>query len=287
MPSKLTWLLVLVGACTEYNVHDRTDPVDPPVEELPTIGPVAIPGGGTDAKRGDLVQLDGTASYDVDHPDDALTYAWYVSEAPEGATWALDFDDTAQPTFSADTLGTYTISLVVTDADALDSENPAATVVQVVPWEDLEVEVTWNQSVDIDLHVIAPGGAYYQDSDCYFANPAPEWGVVGDITDNPLLDVDDDQGGGPERVVLQRPLDDVYTIMVEYYNDRNEASAASVPTLVVRAEGQEVARVVGPTLSGEGRVWIAGTLDWSTLVYTEDDTLTTHASLGGPTYNED
>jgi hypothetical protein len=275
----------LLGACSDYNYHPSTTPVDPPAEELPTVGPVAITGPGVDAKRGVVVTLDGTASYDVDQEDAILTYWWDVTSAPEGAAWTLEGAETAAPKFSADLLGTYTLSLVVTDEDAIDSENPAASVIQVVPWEDLEVEVVWNQPVDLDLHLLAPDGAYYQDSDCFFGNPEPEWGVAGDLTDNPVLDVDDDQSGGPERVVLQRPEEDAYKILVEYYNDRNEPVAV-IPTLVIRAEGQVIANVEGPMLSGEGRVWMAGTVDWTTLTYSFDDELTTHDSLGGPVYNE-
>ena len=56
--------------------------------------------------------------------------------------------------------------------------------------------------------------------------------------------------------------------------------------MTIYAEGEVIGEVVGPILDDENDVWQVGTLDWTTLSYTEINTVTTHAALGGPPTNE-
>lgn len=279
------WLLAALAACTEYEVQPEPDDTTPPVTEPEPEAPVAIVGGGARIKRFEVFQLDGTASYDPDDADAELEYFWSLDAAPDGATWELDKDATARPKFAGDTLGTYQLSLAVVDADGLESAERAPAVIEVVPYEDLRISVSWDVAADVDVHLVKPGGSYYGEGDCFFGNPAPDWGVIGDATDDPLLSLDDDQGTGPEEIVLERPEEGTYAIYVTYWNDLGDGGSVK-PTLTLEAEGTVLATVEGPTLSTEGRVWSAGTIDWTTLTYTTDDTVVTHSSLGGPTYND-
>ena len=102
------------------------------------------------------VTLDGSLSYD---PDDALAdlqYLWTLDTQPEGATVTFEGAETANPTFSADLLGDYVFSLVVTDADGLVSE-PAYAMVSVVPYEYMIVNLSWDvTNLDLDLHLFDP-----------------------------------------------------------------------------------------------------------------------------------
>lgn len=75
--------------------------------------PVAEAGPNQQVHWNATVQLDGTASFDPD--GDPLTFAWEMVSRPEGSSAALDDVHSPTPSFTADTLGTYTVKLVVAD----------------------------------------------------------------------------------------------------------------------------------------------------------------------------
>lgn len=87
--------------------------------------PVADAGGPRGATVGAPVQLDGSASSDVD--GDSLTYRWSFLATPEGSSGTLSAPAAVRPTFTPDRPGIYVIQLVVNDG-ALES---APTTVQV------------------------------------------------------------------------------------------------------------------------------------------------------------
>ncbi|MEK2647171.1 PKD domain-containing protein [Bdellovibrio sp. BCCA] len=94
------------------------------------IHPVAFAGFPQNVQSGVSAQLDGSKSYDERGKN--LTYSWSVVSKPEGAT-ALDgvFNDSSvvNPTFLAQTSGSYVISLVVSNG-TLESV-PSLTVITV------------------------------------------------------------------------------------------------------------------------------------------------------------
>ena len=58
--------------------------------------------------------------------------------------------------------------------------------------------LSWDTNLhDVDIHLVQGGRQYFTPDDCYYANLSPDWGVPGDQTDNPFLDVDDLDGYGP------------------------------------------------------------------------------------------
>lgn len=73
------------------------------------------------------------------------------------------------------------------------------------------VQLTWTSNAysDLDLHLLRPGGLYASGNDCYFGNCKSEntstlgleWGATG-AAGNPVLDVDDVDGFGPENINL-------------------------------------------------------------------------------------
>ena len=105
---------------------------------------------------------------------------------------------------------------------------------------------------DMDLHFMHPyallggedldrdgktDGWFDSTYDCFFDNPQPDWGVFGnqETDDDPGLDRDDTDGGGPENVNLNVPEDlsllppevvasfdggaSAYHMAVHYWND--------------------------------------------------------------------
>jgi uncharacterized protein YfaP (DUF2135 family) len=172
--------------------------------------------------------------------------------------------------------------------DGLVSTNPAAQVVEVVPWRDLEVRLTWDHPVDLDLHVLAPDGTYYGDEDCFFGNPTPDWGLAGVGDDDPFLATDDDgstagPAWGPETVDLPAPEEGVYQAIVVYWNDRGHPTEVS-GQVEVWGSGQPLA-TADFTVGAVGDAVVLGSLDWTTLGWTADGSATTHDALGGPPFN--
>ena len=96
----------------------------------------------------------------------------------------------------------------------------------------LNVRLVWGtENVDLDLHLVRNGGALNSLDDCYFDNCGPvndlgtsglDWGETGTAVDNPLLDVDDTERGGPENIFIHRASDDKYDVYVQYYDGAAE-----------------------------------------------------------------
>ncbi len=81
--------------------------------------PVADPGADREVDVGDVVQLDGSGSYDPDC--DEIGYRWSFASVPDNATAQFDNNTIAAPAFTADKPGTYIVQLIVSDGD-MDSE---------------------------------------------------------------------------------------------------------------------------------------------------------------------
>jgi hypothetical protein len=78
--------------------------------------PVAEAGEDRDVTVGEVVQLNGTASFDPD--GDALTYSWSFASRPAGSSASLQNAGTANPGFTPDKGGEYVVRLVVSDGTA-------------------------------------------------------------------------------------------------------------------------------------------------------------------------
>src|SRR5262249_11674819 len=73
--------------------------------------PTAAAGLDQTVVVGTIVQLDGSASTDMD--GDHLTFHWSLLSVPEGSAAALSDPTAVKPTFSADRAGPYLVQLVV------------------------------------------------------------------------------------------------------------------------------------------------------------------------------
>jgi RHS repeat-associated protein len=87
--------------------------------------PVANAGPNQTVNVGNLVQLDGSHSTDVD--GNSLTYSWAMLNSPDGSSAALSNTTAVQPTFVADRVGTYVLQLIVNDG-FVDSQPATVTV---------------------------------------------------------------------------------------------------------------------------------------------------------------
>jgi len=196
--------------------------------------------------------LDGSQSTDVDGvTTTGLSYFWTFASVPGGGSGGGasigDLNDKTKPvanvwsdapkaTFQAMLKGTYSVRLMVKNADNLTS-NWADCDIEAIPNDELIVKMIWdNKDSDMDLHLVPPGGAYGDPAtDCYFYNCSPQytgarpdWGVVGETKDDPALDVDNTTGRGPETIYVNQPANGVYKVIVHAYDTSRGPSTAIV-----------------------------------------------------------
>lgn len=91
----------------------------------PPVAAAGIMGAGGAVGIGSTVSLSGEGSSDPDN--NKLSYAWTLSDRPDGSTATLQGANTVNPTFVADKQGPYTATLKVTDEHGF----PAAVVSSV------------------------------------------------------------------------------------------------------------------------------------------------------------
>ncbi|MEZ4239186.1 MAG: choice-of-anchor D domain-containing protein [Myxococcota bacterium] len=184
------------------------------------------------------VHLDGSQSNDPAGFD--LTYQWLAIRPPgSDQSIPLDPDDTEAVDLYVDVAGTWFASLTVTNELGAVSE-PAICTFEAIPEDDIHVELTWNTpSADMDLHLVQNGFELFtKPEDCYWCNKTPDWGVSGDLDDDPRLDIDDLAGYGPENINVFAPVDGAYNVAVHYWQSHGDGTV--VATINVWVEGVNV-----------------------------------------------
>jgi hypothetical protein len=113
-------------------VNDGTVDSDPDTVTITTqnVKPVADAGEDQAKLVGQTVQLDGSASSDVD--GNPLSYTWSFASVPDTSTATLSNTSIVNPTFVPDLPGTYVVQLMVNDGQ-LDSDPDTATITITVP----------------------------------------------------------------------------------------------------------------------------------------------------------
>lgn len=191
------------------------------------------------------VELRGSMSSDPE--GGALRHKWSLLQAPDGAvTRFLPQDGAPDPTLFIPVSGIYLLELQVTDP--VGNSDSAAVCVEAIAHGCVHVELTWNTpgdadesdvgfgaGSDVDLHLLHPLGDWGEAArDCHFRSPNPDWGRPFDPTDDPTLDIDDTDGGGPENVTLDQCEDNRnYRIGVHYFDDHGYGPAFATVSIFV------------------------------------------------------
>lgn len=113
--------------------------------------PVANAGPDQTVQLGDMVELDGTDSYDVD--GDAITYSWSFTSRPLASATNLSSPGTVRPTFVVDTPGTYVVQLFASDGKLYSSPDTVTiTTENSAPTADAGADQTrlLGQTVTLD-----------------------------------------------------------------------------------------------------------------------------------------
>jgi len=231
------------------------------------------------------LQLIGHESYAATGP--IASYAWRVN-GPIGSVSTFTPSDTvADPKFEVNVAGTYEFELTVKDENGEPSCAPARVTVYVIPTEAIHIELLWHTpgdddetnegavaGSDLDLHFLhplasspdidgdgQPDGWFDQFFDCYWNNEHPNWGSLSpSANDDPDLDRDDTDGGGPENVNLNAPENGAcYRIGVHYWEDNDFGPAFA--TVRVYLFANLVFEVEGVQLS-ELDMWSVTSVCW-------------------------
>ena len=189
-------------------------------------------------------------------------WQWSV-EAPVGSVSSFIPSDTAEnTTFTANLAGPYTFRLEVVDANGSEACVPAEVEVLVIPDEAIHVELLWHTpndpdetdegpeaGADLDLHFaqldyavgeIDGDGDGALDPwfdvlfDTFWFNKDPNWGSFDPSQDDdPGLDRDDTDGGGPENLNLNKPQSTTYGIAVHSWDDHDYGSSYATVRIYV------------------------------------------------------
>ena len=247
----------------------------------------------------EVLSLDASPSIDLDGPDGRpVRYDWSVRSQPVGSTAQIveSFSDPFRPAdggpvddpttpyaqFFVDIVGEYELELMVTDGLGLSApsdscQQPEAVVyIHALPDQDVYIELVWSTpndrdemdfaGADADLHLLHPLGLTWATSpyDCYYGNPKPDWGPLGEEGD-PSLGIDDTSGAGPENINLNTPeytdqLGENYRIGVHYYSD--DLLGESEMTVRVYLLGS-LAGEWTRTLNHSGNFWEVAQIIWT------------------------
>lgn len=275
-------LLIVVAGCSDYEltappapedgVIEEEDPVIPDDDSTALAAPIAVCSSNPPTVRPPFESNTFVGDQSDDPEEIGIDrYDWTLISAPAGSASTLGGTG-ANRTFTADQAGIYTAQLVVTTPDGRVSE-PCETELDAVPAQALWIEMYWQHPEDIDLHLLAPGGATDDlFTDCYYMNCAPDspygpldWGNAG-AADDPSLDIDDTTGTGPENINIGAPQVGEFRVVVHDHPWTTHQGANDV-TVNIYVDGQ-LEWTGTKSFSGEDTYQDFARIDWPSAVIT-------------------
>lgn len=138
-----------------YDGKINSDPSTTRVTVFPTNQPpVAVPGVTQIVPSFSMVTLDGSNS--KTYSNNPLSFSWSLISKPKLSSALLDGPNTPNPSFLADFIGQYLVSLVVSSGGI--SSSPATIVISAIIKNDPPVAIAGNaQTIDIGKTVTLDG----------------------------------------------------------------------------------------------------------------------------------
>jgi len=242
---------------------------------------------GNTVLQGTVVHLSGAESW---APYGLIEkWEWNMLEPGTSGPVQLPDGDDFELSASLTHTGLYSFFLTVYDDQGLKSCEPAAYYVYVNEsglGGSISVELVWHTpedpdetdtgpeaGSDLDLHFVhpwavgpdldgdgEPDGWFDIPYDCFWSNKNPDWGSFDpNVEDNPLVLLEDLDGGGPETISLAIPENATYRIGVHYWNDHGFGPAYATARFFV--SGNLVAEVKD-VMMVDSDMWFVGTIEW-------------------------
>jgi hypothetical protein len=207
----------------------------------------------TEVEPLDDIVLTGEASQAAAGGGSVTGYTWEIINQPPGSTARLANPAGAETGFlfadgrpGLDIAGTYEVKLTVTDDLGTTSTNECTVQWDAIPTDTIHVGLVWDTDYgDMDLHMIKKDDSDRYcgttailgpvaescsdtgtDNVCYFGNckptsfgNPPDWdGTPGRTDGDPVLDIDDLSGYGPENINIDQAVAGSYLIGVDHYS---------------------------------------------------------------------
>jgi len=170
--------------------------------------------------------------------------------------------------------------VVVNATNAFGSGSDFVDVNCTQSMPDIHVQMEWALlGSDVDVHLIRPGGTYFTSpGDCFYRNTNPDWGVPGDSSDDPELDIDCITQCTLENIVLSHPVTGTYTVKLHYYSDHGRG--ATNPAVRIWVQG--VRHDFGPTYMVDDQVWQVATIEWPSMTVSSLGAVSSLSALDHP-----
>ena len=254
--------------------------VSVPIQGIGSVCPVAVVellDDPDEIEPLDTVRLDGRNSYTETEGAEIVSYEWVLEQRPVGSTTILSTPTNERTEIDCDIAGDYQVRLQVWDDRGIRSCNDAVVRFTAQPKEDLHIQLVWDHpTADLDLHLLREGGMpFTHEGDTYFSNRLPQW-FPDNPESNPSLDVDDNEGYGPENINIETPLPgSTWTILAHYWNKQTDGDPYTVASLRIYARGQEVADI-SESLETDEVMWTVAEIQWPE----SDDEMPTITQIG-------
>jgi len=189
----------------------------------------------------DELVLSGSGSFDPDGRA-IVSYLWSLDRQPEGSQSALGVTDEVATDLFLDAAGDYVVTLQVTN-DAGTLSAPTECRLDAVPQDAIHIELTWSTGdSDFDLHLAnrvpdEQGENFFlRSEDVNFCNETADWGAAGDTSDDATLELDDQEGYGPENVSIFEPADGEYLVRAHYFDTASNSETIATVRFYLNGE---------------------------------------------------
>ncbi|MEE8271989.1 MAG: PKD domain-containing protein, partial [Alphaproteobacteria bacterium] len=231
----------------------RTSAPDSVTISTVNSAPVAAAGPDQAIATVQTVELDGSASSDID--GDGLSYAWSLISAPAGSAATFSDASAARPSFFADLAGTYVAQLIVDDGTVPSAADQVTiSTANVAPVADAGPDLTAAEGQTVELE---PGRSTDVDGDAL----AYDWALIVRAKDSVAVLTEPTAG----RPVLTLDKAGVYVLQL-IVDDGAATSAAdtvtvsteNTPPVAVAGADQSVLTGAEVTLDGAGATDVDG-----------------------------